>query len=202
MSDSNGLRHGVIVLAAGASKRLGQPKQLLQVDGETLVHRAVRFSLETKPVECIVIGGDNVDQIAQAVSNLACRCLPCPDSGLGMSASLRFGLEAVHPLCDGALIVLTDQPALDAKHLCALRDRWVNAPTHAVASGYAGTVGVPALLPRTWFAAIQSQQGDQGARDILRARHDEVEVVDAPQLARDIDKPEDFAQLNSRRDAP
>jgi CTP:molybdopterin cytidylyltransferase MocA len=92
--------------------------------------------------------------------------------------------------------VLTDQPALDAKHLCELRDRWMERPGHAVASGYAGTIGVPAMIPRTWFAAIESQQGDRGARELLRARTDEVIVVSGEQLAQDIDEPEHLSRLN------
>lgn len=195
MSDGGRLRHGVIVLAAGASKRLGQAKQLLILDGETLVHRAVRISLETMPADCLVICDGNPDQIRQAVADLDCRCLPCADSALGMSASLRLGLDALGGSCAGALIVLTDQPALDSNHLCALRDRWLAEPDRATASGYAGTIGVPALLPRNWFAAVHLQRGDLGARALLRARSDEVHVVVAPQLARDIDNPGDLAQL-------
>lgn len=196
MSESGPLRHGVIVLAAGASQRLGQPKQLLQIDGETMVHRAVRFSLETKPCECLVICAGNVDQIQVAVADLDCKCLSCPDSELGMSASLKLGLDALDSSCASGMIVLIDQPALDAEHLCALRESWLLNPDHAVASGYAGTIGVPAILPRTWFAAIQLQQGDRGARELLRARGDEVHVVDAPPLARDIDTPDDLARVH------
>lgn len=201
MPDRNSARHGVIVLAAGASTRLGLPKQLITIDGETLVHRAVRLSLETRPVDCLVVCAGHADQVQLAVADLACRCLTCPDSELGMSASLQLGIEALEASCTGALIVLTDQPALDGQHLCALCNRWHAEPDHAVASGYAGTIGVPALLPRAWFAAIQSQNGDRGARELLRTRGAEVHVVDAPQLALDIDKPGDLAQLIGSPDA-
>lgn len=196
MSDRSGLRHGVIVLAAGSSTRLGQSKPLLLFDGEPLVHRTVRLGLKTMPADCLVICGTKPDPIGQAVADLDCRCLQCPDHELGMSASLRLGLQAVDLSCSAALIVLTDQPALDAKHLCELRDHWQAKPEHAVASGYAGTIGVPAMIPRSWFAAIQSERGDRGARELLRARSDEVIVIRAEQLARDIDKPEDLSRLD------
>lgn len=201
MSDRGGLRHGVIVLAAGASTRLGQAKQLLRIDGETLVHRAVRLSLITMPTDCLVICSGNPGPIQHAVAALDCRSLACSEHELGMSASLRLGLDALDASCAGALIVLTDQPALEASHLCAMRDRWRAEPGRAIASGYSGTLGVPALLPRGWFAAVQSQQGDLGARELLRARSAEVHVVDAPQLARDIDKPEDLEQFGSGQQA-
>ncbi|MEZ5460430.1 NTP transferase domain-containing protein [Dokdonella sp.] len=196
MSEGGGPLYGVIVLAAGSSTRLGQSKQLLLIDGESLVHRAVRFGMETGPADCVVICGAKPDQIEQVVADLDCRCLPCPDHERGMSASLRLGLQALDPSCSAALVVLTDQPALDARHLCKLRDRWRARPEQAVASGYAGTIGVPAMIPRSWFAAIQSEHGDRGARELLRTRSDEVAVITAEQLAQDIDEPEDLSRLD------
>ena len=180
-------RHGVVVLAAGRSRRLGQLKQLLSVDGETLVHRAVRMALRTGPLDCVVVCGPEPDPVAASVADLACRRVICADADLGLSASLRCGLCELDAHCEGVLVLLTDQPELDAAHLQALRDAWLADPAGAAASGYGGTLGVPALLPRSWFGLLIDGTGDMGARELLRARKDRVQVLPAPQLERDID---------------
>lgn len=192
MPEPASARHGVIVLAAGRSRRLGQAKQLLTVDGETLVHRAVRLALQTGPADCVVVCGPEPGPVAASVADLACRCVTCADADAGLSASLRHGLRELDARCGGALVVLTDQPDLDAAHLQALRDTWREKPDCATASGYAGTLGVPALLPRSWFASLLEGTGDTGARELLRAGRDHVQVVSAPRLERDIDRPSDL----------
>lgn len=194
--DPQPAQHGAIILAAGCSRRLGQPKQLLLIDGESLVRRATRFALVGAPRDCVVVTAVDDRDIAAALVDLPCRIVPCADAAKGLSASLRCGLLALDAECDGALIMLTDQPAITAAHLAALRDRWRADPGSAVASAYAETIGVPALLPRAWFATLIENNHDHGARDLLRSRRDQVHVIDAPHLAIDIDTPDDLARLN------
>jgi CTP:molybdopterin cytidylyltransferase MocA len=192
MPDDAPPRHGVVVLAAGRSQRLGQAKQLLQIEGETLVHRATRLGLETAPSDCVVVCAQVPGPVRAALADLACRCLPCADADQGMSASLRCALHALSPQCAAALILLCDQPRLDADHLHALLTAWGGDADHAAASAYAGCIGVPAVLPRAWFADLERIEGDTGARVVLRARRDRVRRVPAPQLECDIDRPIDL----------
>lgn len=181
--------HAAILLAAGASTRLGRPKQLLEIDGETLLRRFARALLACEPFELVVVLGHHAERIGAVLDGLPLRRVVAADHAEGMAAALRAGIAALDPRCDGALIALTDQPALDATHLLALRDAWRVAPLRAVASRYAGVTGVPALLPRAWFAELRALRGDTGARGLLRARGDEVVAVDAPALGADIDLP-------------
>ncbi len=190
-------RHAVIVLAAGSSRRLGQAKALIKVDGEILVHRAVRLALETEPFDCLVVCNAESGPITDAVADLACRVAICVEASRGMASSLAHGLRLLDPECEAALIVLTDQPALSSAHLHALRDAWREQPARAVASAYADILGVPALLPRSWFEALMEGGNDHGARDLLRSRHDEVRVIGAPELAFDIDTEADLSRLDS-----
>ncbi|HEX7113470.1 MAG TPA: nucleotidyltransferase family protein [Mizugakiibacter sp.] len=182
-------RHGVVLLAAGASQRLGRPKQLVTIDGEALVCRAARLALATEPADAVVALGAEAAAVTAALAGLAVRPLPVPDWQRGMGASLRAGLDALSPACAGALVVLCDQPALDAGHLAALVASWRTAPTGAAASAYAGVLGVPAVLPRAWFAAIDPGT-DRGARDLLRARAAKVRAVPCAGLAEDLDTPD------------
>lgn len=197
-SELHAPRHGVVVLAAGSSRRLGQAKALIEIDGETLVHRAVRFALETDPFDCVVVRSVDDDRICAAVADLCCRVTACANATRGMASSLAHGLRSLDRECAAALIVLTDQPALTCAHLGALRDAWREQPTRAAASSYADTLGVPALLPRAWFEALMDGNNDHGAREMLRSRHEEVHIIAAPELAFDIDSEADLARLASR----
>jgi CTP:molybdopterin cytidylyltransferase MocA len=183
--------HGAIVLAAGASRRLGRPKQLLEIDGEPLLRRAVRAVLATAPRECIVVL-DDAAPFDSVLDALDVRIVRIAEAATGMAASLRAGVAALDAACDGALVVLTDQPALDERHLEALCTVWRAAPAFAIASAYAGVIGVPALLPRSWFDGVAALSGDVGARELLRSRPDVI-AIPSPALARDIDTPRDVA---------
>jgi CTP:molybdopterin cytidylyltransferase MocA len=184
-------RHGVVVLAAGGSRRLGRPKQLIEIDGETLLHRATRAALATRPADLVVVLGHQAALLAETVSDLAVRCIDATSWQHGMGHSLRCGADALDPDCAGVLVVLCDQPALDAAHLRQLVACWREAPQEAAASGYAQIVGVPALLPRDWLRGVEFD-GDRGARGLLRARAAETRVVMNEALARDIDLPGDL----------
>ncbi|QBB69012.1 nucleotidyltransferase family protein [Pseudolysobacter antarcticus] len=187
-------RHAVIVLAAGGSSRLGQPKQLLFHEGETLLHRAARFAFATLPAEVVVVLGADASRMVLAIADLPIRALICENWRDGMGASLRCAVQALDANIDGVMVVLCDQPALTASHLITLRDVWHRNPLHAVASGYADTVGVPALLPRHWLDE-KFLRGDQGARVLLHERKSEVTVIDSPALATDIDHTADLSAL-------
>lgn len=182
--------HTAVLLAAGASTRLGRPKQLIEFDGETLLHRIARALLATSPRELVVVLGHDAARMHSALDDLSLRIVIAPDHSRGMSASLRAGIAALDVDCAGALVALTDQPALDVPHLLALRDAWRYAPARAIASAYAGVLGVPAMLPCAWFADIARLEGDAGARELLRAR--DVIAIDAAALAHDIDCPGDL----------
>jgi CTP:molybdopterin cytidylyltransferase MocA len=163
------------------------------VDGQPLVRRAVLAALATKPVRAAIVVGAESAGVSAALAGLTIESIYCAEWREGMGASLRAGVETLRTHCDGLLVVLCDQPALTAAHLQHLVDAWRTAPERAVASLYAGTAGVPALLPAHWFGRLLQLQGDAGARTLLRAPSAEVITVAAPELERDIDRPQDLA---------
>jgi CTP:molybdopterin cytidylyltransferase MocA len=187
--------HGLVVLAAGASRRLGKSKQLLRLHGEALVRRAARLGLGTKPGAAVIVLGADADAVYASVADLAVRRIDCVDWQQGMGASLRAGLAALPPECAGALIVLCDQPALDAPHLHKLVTAWRANPAGAAASAYAGRLGVPALLPRAWFAELMAEAGDEGARRLLARRREDVAAIADEALALDVDRSEDLGRI-------
>lgn len=163
--------------------------------GETLVRRATRLGLATRPQAAIIVLGADAERVYASVDDLGARRVDCVDWELGMGASLRAGLAALPAECAGALIVLCDQPALDTPHLDALVAAWRANPLSAAASAYAGRLGVPALLPRAWFAQLGRDAGDRGARDLLARQREEIVAVTNEALAHDIDRSGDLALL-------
>ncbi len=182
---NNRLQHAAIILAAGASRRLGTPKQLVSINNETLLNRTLRLASSTHPAQLLLVLGYRADEIYASVKHNVER-VECLDWQTGMSASLRAGLQHVNADCAGALIMLCDQTSLSDDHLKVLLETWMHQPGCAVASGYGDEIGVPAFLPRSWFAELNDVRGDQGARQLLRSRSDVIQIA-APDLVHDID---------------
>jgi CTP:molybdopterin cytidylyltransferase MocA len=176
---------------------MGQTKQLLTLRGETLVRRTVRLGLTTQPQAAIVVLGADAEAVYGGVQDLSVRRVDCADWELGMGASLRAGLAALPRECAGALVVLCDQPALGSAHLDRLVAAWRSNPSGAAASSYAGRLGVPALLPRAWFAELGADIADRGARDLLARRREEVVTIPNEALALDIDRRDDLTLLDT-----
>ena len=162
---------GAIVLAAGASSRLGQPKQLLIYRGESLLERAIRLANEAGAEPVLTIVGANQELILSAVNFGSSMPVINEQWAQGISTSIHAGLDALEanvPQASGVLIMACDQPRLAVHHLSALIHRFaLQAEPSIVASAYAQVLGIPAVFPQRVFAALHELQGDKGARALL-----------------------------------
>lgn len=194
---SGAAAHAVVVLAAGASVRLGQPKQLLRREAETLLHRAVRLGWETGPHTVVVVLGHERAAMQAALAGMAYQPVFNDASASGIGSSLRAA--AVHVQQHRRVLLLgCDQPALSLAHLQALLQGARGAAAESAASLLHGAAGVPAVVPGHWFSALP-EVGDRGFRDRLRALppSDLFLLADAA-LEQDIDTPEDLAAARAR----
>ena len=177
------MKAAAVVLAAGESRRLGQPKQDVILGGETLLERTVRVATQAAldPVYVIVAPGRHFSEIPCAT------ILTNPDAAEGMASSIRTGvLAATHHRCEGILILACDQPAVTPEHLrCLMGDG-----TEVVASSYAGRKGVPAYFPASAFGMLLELRGDTGARDLIASARS-IPLVNGEL---DIDTAEDLAR--------
>lgn len=185
--------HVALVLAAGGSARLGQPKQLLTRDGETLVHRAVRLAIGTGAAQTLVVVGAHAQAVTGALRGLPCETLDNARWPEGLSSSLRCAAARIADWAPPVLVLGCDQPALEANHLRALLQSASAAPSHCAATAYGADPGIPAVVPATWFDDADTLSGDRGFRVRLRALGDALHWVDAAaDLALDIDSPDDL----------
>jgi molybdenum cofactor cytidylyltransferase len=190
---------GAIVLAAGASRRLGQPKQLLMHDGETLLERAIRLASKAGAAPVVVVLGAYQEQIRQALTMKDSNITINEQWEQGIASSIHAGLaalEATDPKAKGALILSCDQPRLTAIHLRALIETFVlQGESLIVTSAYAGVLGIPAAFPRAVFPELLALRGDQGARALLLQPPCPLLPVPFPGGEVDIDQPGDLTQL-------
>jgi molybdenum cofactor cytidylyltransferase len=181
-----------VILAAGASKRLGQPKQLLQIQGEPLLHRMARIALGVCDPVLVVLGFE-AERMKAALAGLPVQCARNLDWEEGMASSLRVAVSALPMDAKAAIFLVCDQPALDQTLLQRILDLHHEHPGRRIASGYAGIRGIPALLPCRDFDALLQLHGDRGAKGLLSAA--DVLEIPFPGGEQDLDLPEDLARL-------
>jgi CTP:molybdopterin cytidylyltransferase MocA len=188
-----------ILLAAGASRRLGQLKQLLVYHNETLVERAIRLANESGAAPVFTVLGAHFEVISPSVPTTSAIKVLNSQWEQGIASSIRAGLRAldsIAPTATGALVLTCDQPRLTANHLRALLDAFAAQLEPAiVASTYAGSLGVPAVFPSSVFTQLQALRGDKGARALLLKPPCPLTSIEFEGGEVDIDLPGDLVQL-------
>ena len=180
-----------VILAAGASTRLGRPKQLAVWAGESLLRRIVRTALAGGgPV--LVVTGCQAEAMAAHLADLPVTVVVNAAWEEGMASSLRCGIAALPPGATGALLLNCDQPLVTPELLARLQASHRQDPRAIVACDYGDARGTPTLLPAWTFPQLSALRGDQGARGLLREPG--VVWVPFPGGGLDVDRPEDLRQ--------
>ena len=186
---------GAILLAAGGSSRLGQSKQLVEIDAEPLVVRQAKLLLDLKPATVVVVCGAEGQTIESALAVVPVRVIHNPDWRRGMGHSLACAIRAMPERVRAALVLLCDQWRLTPGDIASLIDAWTPDPNAAIAAAYEDTLGVPAILPRAMFERLSRLEGEVGARKILRRWKGAVRTVPMPNASVDIDSPSDLERF-------
>lgn len=187
-----------VVLAAGASTRLGSPKQLIEIEGESLLRRTVRLAVEAGCAPVFAVLGYEAERMRGELNDLDATSVVNRGWAEGMGSSLRCGMEAVcalEPQPAGVLLLVCDQPKLTTEHLRAVIAGLEGQEARIAASQYGGRVGVPAAFGRAFFAELLDVQGDRGAREVLRRHAEVVRAISWPDGELDVDLPEDLTGL-------
>jgi molybdenum cofactor cytidylyltransferase len=194
---------GILILAAGGSRRLGAPKQLLRdSEGQSLIRRASLTALASICRPITVVLGASADVVAEEMSDLLLTTVHNPDWETGMASSLRTGLAAITAdiSLDAVIVMLCDQPGVSPELLDSLVVAYQNSGQTLVACEYNDILGVPALFGRELFTELNGLTGDEGARRIIKAYSGPIARVPFPEGQFDIDTAADLEAL--RIEAP
>lgn len=189
----------ILILAAGASTRLGQPKQLVRLDGRPLLHTMVSQAVAIAGHAVTVVVGAHARELAMLLKHSPASVIVNRQWEEGIGASIRCGISALPPACDAVLIMLADQVGVSSDDLKRLVSAWKGQDNSIVGSLYSGTVGVPAIFPRWCFPGLAALRGDTGARRLLQQHSDRLVRVPMPSAAMDLDTPEQLEALRRLR---
>jgi molybdenum cofactor cytidylyltransferase len=193
---------GIIILAAGSSSRMGTSKQLLHVDGEPLLQKAINSSQQTNAQFVVVVLGADAKVHRHAIKDLNINVVENREWENGMGSSLKAGLRYVkssQPSTDAIVIMVCDQPEVTAKHLNELVRVYCESKKAIVASYYAGAPGVPALIDKSLFAEVMAIEDSFGAKKVIQQHPDKTELVEFNAGAIDIDTPEEYQNYLRRK---
>jgi CTP:molybdopterin cytidylyltransferase MocA len=190
MSEDPGV--GAVILAAGMSRRYGSPKQLVQIDGRTLLEHVVRIAVDVRlsPVVAVVPAWLSRPSPLR-LPDLRWIRNPFPERGIGLS--LRLGLAALADDVSAAVILLGDQPGVSGATIAAILSARGHRPV--VAATAEGLMAPPVLIEGTHFHLADALPGDVGLRDLLRGDPRLVTTVSVPGHPPDLDAPADLGRV-------
>ena len=188
---------GIILLAAGASVRLGEAKQLLEFDNQTLLRRSAETALKVS--DCVVITlGARSEILRREIEDLPVKIVENEYWDAGMGGSVRIGLATLIEKAEnlkGVIIMVCDQPFVSRDCLEKLIAKFKETNAPIVACEYSNTLGVPVLFSANIFPELLALEFSHGAKTLIKKHRQQVVSVAFPEGAFDIDTPEDYERL-------
>ena len=189
---------GLVILAAGASRRLGRPKQLLDYQDTTLLQRVIDLANNIDfPSKLLVLGAYS-DKISDKINAQDLEIVINPDWEEGIASSVRVGLSRIkenHPSIKHVLFLLSDQPYLTTNHLEKLVSKHRDDQACITGSYYANQVGVPVIFSHHYFDELLLLKGDQGAKKIVMKHSESTQSIPFKHGEIDIDTEKDYLRL-------
>jgi xanthine dehydrogenase accessory factor len=181
-----------VILAAGMSSRMGVPKQLIEISGETLVRRAVHAAMAAGQKNIIVVVGAYADGVRAALSNLPVTVVENADYQSGMASSIVAGVRSLAATSQGVLLMTCDQPLITPEHLAALINLFKSQNPRVCATEYGGISGVPALFSPSLYPELLQLKGERGARALITKYVGEMVTLPCQDAVMDCDTPQDL----------
>jgi CTP:molybdopterin cytidylyltransferase MocA len=191
----------VLIPAAGRSARLGTNKQLVTIDGEPLLRRAVGRILAAGAIHVTIVTGFAAEAVAKVVQGLGCRLVHNADWEEGLGSSLARGVASLPEGAKAALVALPDQLQVPATHFRRLLAQHALTPGNLIASRYGDVVGVPAVFPARLFGEFRALKGQPGAKSLLQKCRAETIAFACPEALVDLDTPADLLALKTRAES-
>lgn len=189
---------GLILLAAGASKRLGKPKQTLRFQNQTLLRRAVETAVNSVCRPLIVVLGANAEKLQLEIEEFDLVTVENADWEHGMGTSIKSGLEKlleIQPDVSGVVLMVCDQPFVSAELIAKLVENFQATDSLVATSSYGETLGVPALFSCRLFPELLRLEADKGAKKIIYEHLENIVEITFKAGAIDIDTEQDYLNL-------
>lgn len=184
-----------IVLAAGSATRFGATKQLAEIDGESLVERAVEIANDVCQDQSLLVVGHNHQAVAAACQSGPGFMVVNDNHTAGLGTSLALAVKSIRHVASAVIVLLADQPRVTARHVRALADSWSGSDKEIVATSFAGTQGPPVLFPAACFDELAELTGDRGGRHLFDDQRFQLRTVVFEPASIDIDTPDDLTQI-------
>ena len=190
------MKISILILAAGNSNRLGQPKQLVEFEGQTLIERITQTAL-TVSGEVLVVLGANIEMIKPKLKAFSNRINIIENVHWkdGMGTSISIGIENLASKSDAILILLTDQPLISQVLLQNIMQTFADKEYPIVACDYGNQLGVPILFDKSFFPDLIKLKSEQGAKSFLKNYPEKITSIAFKEGLFDIDTPDDLLKL-------
>lgn len=185
----------ILIPAAGASKRLGQAKQLVRHKAGSLIQNAIDCAHSIAPLEIIVITGANAKAVKDSVQGIPVRWVHNSRWTEGMGSSIATGAAIINPKSLGVMVLLCDQWKIQTSDLRLLAETWQAHPERIVCANTQGRNMPPAIFPVSCFSRLQALDGESGARTILQDHPGSLTAVPMRNAGFDLDTPTHMNQL-------
>lgn len=188
---------GVILLAAGASARLGEPKQLLKFRGETLLRRSAKIALAASKKVVVTLGA-RIELARKEIEDLPVEIVENVDWKNGMSGSIKIGLQELLADADelnAVVLMVCDQPFADENLLAEIITKFRETDAPIVACAYQSTLGVPALFHKNLFPELLALDEQTGAKRLIKKYQAATAEIRFPEGAFDVDTQADYENL-------
>jgi molybdenum cofactor cytidylyltransferase len=193
---------GIVILAAGASRRLGTPKQQVRFQQQSLLQRIIHTAQQTAARPVVVVLGAFADAILPEVQGANAATVINPDWESGMGSSIQTGIREILRISESVtdvLILLCDQPFITTALLEELIATHQRQGKGITACTYGPATGTPVIFNQKYFDALLALGGQEGAKNIIRQHAGDVATIPFPEGIIDIDTPEDLENLSTRR---
>lgn len=185
----------IVILAAGASSRMGTPKQLLPFQTDTLLGTVIKNATHTRIETIYCVVGANSSEIKKSHQQYAITFITNSDFKAGLSSSIQSAVQFIaenKPDIEAILVLLGDQPFVSSEYMQLYIDLHLKHPEQRIATAYKNNTGVPAVFPKKYFGRLQKLEGDRGAKELLNTIPDTFVVKLPMEALTDIDTHKEY----------
>lgn len=191
----------ILILAAGGSKRMGEPKQLLDYQDETLLSHAIQQTLPIENAETFVVVGAHLKEVFNSIRDYSksITVIVNQDWEKGMGSSLSKGIQFISDKneFDRVLITLGDLPLIEQDHYELLIDKSLTTNKRIMITKYKSNSGVPAVFEKSLFNELSNLSDDDGAKPLIQKYKKEVSAVPTETPYFDVDTPDAYQKLRN-----